>query len=108
LGDGAAFGLRLASYAIGLGLAALVAIAVDLARAKVTVDVAPRPSERAAWTSILRGLRMALGMARRDKTRAVGAWAWRWAAGAALVALAAITSGALDGAKGSSLVALWA
>jgi hypothetical protein len=107
LGDGPAFVLRLGAYAIGGAIAALLSVAADLARAAITLDLALRDARKAAWSSMVHGLRAAFTLPAREKGRALGAWAWRWAAGIVLVLLGALAASALGGEGGSALAALW-
>jgi hypothetical protein len=110
LGDARAFQLRLATFGLFLALAALLGVIMDLARAAIAREtgLAAIAGTRApAWSVMLRSVRTAIRMPRRDLGRATGAWAFRFAAGLALVAVGYYAAQSLGGRGGAALVGLF-
>lgn len=110
LGDARAFQLRLATLGLFLGLAAIIGVVVDLARAAIAREAglgAAAGKSAPGWSVMLRGVKVALGASRRDLLRATAAWASRGAVGLALVAVGFVAAASLGGRGGTALVALF-
>ena len=102
LGDARSFVVRLVVLALFAVLGALIGVIVDLARAAVARDIGigiAAGTTTAGWTTMLRGIRMAFGVARRHL--------WSAALAAVLIALGMAASQALGGRGGGSLILLW-
>jgi hypothetical protein len=110
LGDARSFTLRLVTFALFVAVAALVGVVVDLARAAVARDVGlaeEKGTTAPGWTTMLRGLRTAFAVARRELRPASIAWAWRAALSLALIGIGIAAAQALGGRGGAALFGLW-
>jgi hypothetical protein len=110
LGDARGFQLRIVTFALFAALASLVGVIVDLARAAIARDTAlgvDQGATRTGWSTMVRGLRTAFAVARRQLRTAVLAWAWRAALAFGLIIVGYAASQALGGAGGGALLLLW-
>ena len=110
LGDAPSFTVRLVLIALFAAVAAVLGVVVDLARAAVVreVGIASAHGESSpAWSTMFRGLRTAIGAARRGLGRATLGWAARAVVGLALVALGYVAATFLGGRGGAALTGLF-
>jgi hypothetical protein len=110
LGDARAFTVKLVVLAVFGVLAAVLGVVVDLARAAVVREVGLATSSGTTapgFNVMLRGVRTALGTARRSLRRATLGWASRAFVGVALVAIGYVAANVLGGRGGSALTGLF-
>lgn len=110
LGDARSFTLRLVTFAFFAAIAALLGVVVDLARAAIARDIglaSANGTTTPGWTTMLRGLRTALSVARKQLRPAAIAWAWRAALSLGLIVAGVAASQALGGKGGAALLLLW-
>lgn len=110
MGDARSFVMRLVTFGLFVIIACMIGVIVDLARAAIVREVGLRNAAGTSspgWSIMVRGLRVALRVARGNLLKATLAWAGRVVVGGALIAIGYVAAQVLGGLGGAALLLLF-